>query len=387
MTSLFEVDEKQRAGRPGTGNRHASDSVYGHQLGLQLAGAYVPERSEPLRNGDQVTYRQLRLRMVRDDEPEEPASLRLPVVPADMTAYAFLEGQLWYEGEPVIIPGVTISEVPVPPTESLWHMKGYTFPYRGGPRPYHELRLSPRITGYCPGRCQFCHRAFSHRNKPDDRHVAPLAELVDRVCAAEGDAVLGQVGRVMLISELYGREDRFLDAVEEAREVLLARGYPPDREFNCCANEARSAEGLIRLRSLVQPSRYSYTLECFDRREEIMGWYKGIPMPDVIEVLTRAREAGFEEIQINYMAGLDSPQDCIRGFTELRSLDLVDSVGISTFTAFSPQQAALRHPAARGVVYYDTVANTLAELGILVYRPESYDMRLPCSLSMERTLL
>jgi hypothetical protein len=210
---------------------------------------------------------------------------------------------------------------------------------------------------------------------------------LQRIEHAHGESIYEDIRRVEFISELFGREDLFLDAVAEARNALAEHGYSLAREFNCCANEVRTPDGFARLRSILMPARYSYTLECFSRREETMGWYKGRPMTEVVQFLTNARAAGFVEIQINYVAGLDSLDECVRGFKELAEGSYIDSVGLSTFTAFSPKQQALRHPDARNPDYYETIAQVLLDLKILAYHPESYDMRVPQSLYIERTTL
>jgi hypothetical protein len=204
--------------------------------------------------------------------------------------------------------------------------------------------------------------------------VTPEA-ILDRVLSDEDSAVLSRVTRVMFISELFGREDTFLDAVESTRDALTSRRYPSAMEFNCCAQDVRTPIGHRRLLSIVNPSRYSYTLEVFTRREHIMGSYKGLPMERVYQILDSARSAGFQDIQLNYLAGLDSLRRAISGFRYLRDMQLVDSVGLSTFTAFSDKQRELRHPEAWDWRYYYALARELRDLGIKIYRPESYDMR------------
>jgi hypothetical protein len=118
-----------------------------------------------------------------------------------------------------------------------------------------------------------------------------------------------------------------------------------------------------------------------------MGRYKGLPMEDVYRILASARRAGFEEIQLNYMAGIDSVEGCRAGFEKLARLGLVDSVGLSTFTSFSQAQTTCRHKSAWEPAYYLQVIESLNSFGIKIHNPESYDMGSPYTILMEKTAL
>jgi hypothetical protein len=208
---------------------------------------------------------------------------------------------------------------------------------------------------------------------------------MDRIIHEEGPGIFQKITRIMFISELFGREDRFLEAVATTHSELTQRRYPAENEFNCCAHDVRSLEGLRALREIVRPDRYSFTLEFFRDREKFMGKYKGLPIEKVYGILTNARQAGFEEIQLNYLAGIDGLEECRNGFERLMQLGLVDSIGLSTFTLFSDEQLELRHSSAWEPSYYLEVVNILNSLRIKVYRPESYDMGCAYSIFMEKT--
>jgi hypothetical protein len=364
-----------------------NDTAIEHQIRMQLHGVYVPDLWELQGTDGEPSFRKLRLRFHDLCFPRDTVSLKLPAVGPDATPYSYHDDTLFLDDVALKISKYVISRISMPRAEDAWHFKNYTFPFRGSPNPFYELRLSPKITGYCPGRCAFCHREHRFWLEPRTRHVSPVDPILQRIEREHGESVYEDIHRVEFISELFGREDLFLDALTAARNALAEHGYSLSREFNCCANEVRTPDGFTRLRSILLPERYSYTLECFGRRKEIMGWYKGRPMAEVVQFLTNARAAGFAEIQINYVAGLDSLDECVRGFKELAKGSYIDSVGLSTFTAFSAQQQALRHADAWHPEYYETIAQVLQELKLLTYHPESYDMRMPQSLYIESTTL
>jgi len=356
-----------------------------HEQNLRLHGIYVPDTDIITTKAGRKMFREFRLQFSSEDTAMDPVSLKLAMVSRDATPYSFQAGALFFRDTLLAFPGTVVYQVPIPPAENGWHLKGYTFPYRGSRNPYFELRLNLRITGHCPGKCFFCHRTHSHRLTPDVRKCSPPGEILDRVVLEEGPEVFKKITRIMFISELFGREDRFIEAVAATRTGLTQRGYPLENEFNCCAHDVRSVEGLRVLREYVKPDRYSFTLEFFRDREKFMGPYKGLPIENVCQILANARLAGFEDIQLNYLAGIDSLEQCQHGFRELAQLNLVNSVGLSTFTIFSEEQLELRHPDAWDPSYYLEVVNILNSMGIKIYRPESYDMGCAYSVLMEKT--
>ena len=111
-----------------------------------------------------------------------------------------------------------------------------------------------------------------------------------------------------------------------------------------------------------------------------MGAYKGIPMDEVDRILADARSAGFKEIKLNYIAGIDPLPVFERGMRRLRRLGLVDAIGLSIFTAFSPEQVALRAKDAWATAYYIEVIKLVKDLGIAVYKPTFFEMGYPLGL-------
>lgn len=356
-----------------------------HQLNLQLKGIFVPGLDDYLDSNGFRMYREFRLQLCGAGEALDPVSMKLTVRPAAVTPYSFQNEELLYEEQPLSFPNTHIYRVPIPLEEDAWHLKGYTFPFRGSRNPYRELRINPRISGSCPGRCIFCHRTHSHRLHPEQKHFPKPADLLEQVRCSEGEDVFARVAQVMLISELFGNEDRFLASVQDTREALLRAGFAADREFNCCATDVRSLDGLKRLSEVVGLMRFSFSLEFFQNREEWMGAYKGIPMKQVFTILENARRVGFEEIQLNYMAGMDGLEACQQGFSALSRAGLVDSVGLSTFVVFAEDEFALRRPEAWREEYYQELVCVLNDCHIKAYRPDSYDMVCPHTYLMEKT--
>jgi hypothetical protein len=367
-------------------NLSSQDDKRFHQQFLQLMGIAVPDLENYFDIKGIKMFREFRIQFSDSEADFDWVSLKIPANPSCESPYSFFDNKLYHEDRLLMFPGITIGRVPLPKEESDWHLKGYTFPFRGSRNPYKEMRMNLKISGRCPGHCFFCHRTHSYRIKPRTSYFYKPDEVLAQVKLAEGEHVLDKVSRVIFISELYGSETQFLDVMQDVSVALKKHGYSHDKELICCATEVRSLDGLKRLRDVVNPARYSFSLEFFHNREEWMGHYKGISMPSVYTVLENARRAGFTEIQLNYMAGIDSLDECAQGFSKLVQYGLVDSVGLSTFTIFAEDEFQFRHKSAWDVQYYQQVVEILNHCNIKAYHPDSFDMRCPYTEFMEKIL-
>ncbi len=354
-----------------------------HQQNLQIYGIFAPDLDTYCDADGTKMFREFRLQFSNPTSDFDPVSMKLPARPATETPYSFQEGLLLYNNEEINLSNINIFRIPIPPEESSWHLKGYTFPYRGSKNPYRELRINLKISGYCPGHCFFCHRTHSHRVKVPQKFSPDPGYLLEQVKISEGADIFRRITRIMFISELYGNEAGFLEAIKKTSNTLLSEGYPEHCEFNCCATDVRSMEGLIQLHELVRPNYFSFSLEFFHNREQWMGRYKGISITQVYRILENARKAGFDKIQLNYLAGIDTLKESEQGFSTLARNGLVDSVGLSTFTIFAEDEYEYRLAEAWNTTYYQQLAGILSLYKIKANHPDSYDMGCPYTALME----
>jgi hypothetical protein len=205
-------------------------------------------------------------------------------------------------------------------------------------------------------------------------------ETVDLIVRTHGSDVFERVSQVSVITELFGSEEKYLSYLEELKRVLFAAGCPQTVLFSACSQDVRSSAGMERLRSTTSVMHYSYTLEVFHDRERLMGNYKGVSLEEVKNILMRARRAGFKQIKINYVAGIDPIEQFHAGVRRLHSRGLIDSIGLSIFTAFLPEQTKLRHAGAWHADYYVRVIDIIKALGISFYKPSFYEMGYPLEL-------
>lgn len=257
------------------------------------------------------------------------------------------------------------------------YSEGYSFPFIGTATPYYELRINPKNTGHCPGKCAFCHRDTSHRRIPTlSRGIVPPKQIVTSIIENHGIRALDEVNHVSIITELFGSEIEFLRFAEEIK-VELARHTEHKISFRACAQDVRSMNGLMKLKEIVDDDKYSFTLETFTKRREIMSEYKGIPVTSVMNILKTAKIAGFNSIKLNYVAGIDSIEDFDEFMRRFRKDDIADMLGLSIFTAITPDQEKIRHEQGWNAHYYVRMVSIISELGIALYEPNCFDMGLP----------
>ncbi|MFA6482293.1 MAG: radical SAM protein [Bacteroidales bacterium] len=306
-------------------------------------------------------------------------SRKIPIVQSGQTPYSLKNGSIYYN-DTLIFNESAIKIVPLINGKPR-NFKGYSLSFEGTKDPFVELRINPKNTGNCPGRCLFCHRVYSYRLKPQT-HTKNYSskQIINSIIKDYGENIFTKISHVSVITELYGNEGRFLEFLSELKKELIKCGGNSFMSFGTCSQDIRTDRGLQELYKLVNPKKYSFTLETFSRRAEIMSNYKGIPMDRVKEVLKNARKAKFEEIKINYVSGIDSFSDFENNLTELKDLDLIDSIGISVFTVFFSDQIKLRHPEAYDINYYLKMIRLIKELGIKFYKPDCYEMGIPLKL-------
>lgn len=354
-----------------------SEEIY-HSIQLQVCGICKYEDINTITLNQNIGFKEIHLRLpINEMNGQYSVPRKLPIMPIEQSPYIYKDNHIFYEDQP-IFQNESIIEVPLPKNNEPRYLKGFSFPFLGTEQPFFELRINPKNTGKCPGRCLFCHREFSHRSKPDksNRFMTPK-EVVDAIHRKYNKDIFKKVSHIAFISELFGNEDKLLVFLEELKRLLIESGAPVDVKFGTIAQDIRTEQSLKRLYEIVTEKRYSFTLEMFTNRKIIMGGYKGISMENVEQILQNARKVGFKEIKLNYIAGIDSFSSFEKGIKELRNKNLIDSIGLSILTAFFPNQLKLRHNEAWSVDYYIKVVKIIKDLGIEFYKSNCFEMGYP----------
>lgn len=350
-----------------------------HSLHMQLLGVNVETH---IKQNETAAYKEIHLSLpVGLSRSFTAVPRKIPIVGREDSPYKYENKRVLFYDDELVFGEKEVIQIPLPEVETPRYLKGYSFPFLGTSDPYYELRLNPKNTGNCPGRCKFCHRGFSYRMQPSrtDKLIPP-DQIINAILLNYGEEALEAISHISVITELFGDENAFLDYLEETKAAFLKKRTNQQFSFRACAQDVRTKEGLARLFSIVDDKRYSYTLEVFSNRKRILGAYKGIDLEIVERILHNAHEVGFEDIKLNYVAGIDSISAFEEGFCRLSDKGLIDMVGLSIMTAFFPDQKSLRDPDANSIRYYKKLIDLLGELNIAIYEPSCFEMGYPMQL-------
>ncbi|MBR2928339.1 MAG: radical SAM protein [Oscillospiraceae bacterium] len=353
-------------------NQIGMDQETFHRIHLQLNGLSFPNKS--------MVSKSVYVDIPYEYSLREYVPRKIPVSDIDETPY-------YYDGDTILflpsgkkVFNDRVIRVHTPISDQEKYSNGFTFPFLKTTTPFYELRINPKNTGQCPGRCVFCHRETSYRQGSlNISPLIPVDTIIRSIIDQHGEDSLKLINHVSVITELFGCEDTFLDYIDELKTKLF-RYVGVDCSFRACALDVQTKSGLKRLKNLVDDNKYSFSLESFTNRERIMSRYKGIPLENVENLLYNAREVGFDFIKLNYIAGIDSIEDFCYYIKKFKGNNLVDMLGLSVFTAFTKGQKKIRNPYAWSASYYDNLVSALAEIGISIYEPHCFDMGFPEAL-------
>ncbi|MFC1514750.1 SAM-dependent methyltransferase, partial [Candidatus Omnitrophota bacterium] len=267
---------------------------------------------------------------------------------------------------------------------------GYYFPFQnsqddpiiGEYNSYRELRLNP-LTRYCAGKCLFCQRRWylPIPSELERRHYYPPSTLIPRILEENPqlNGTFSDIEQVTYITNLYSKEGKYLDDLEETIGLLKKFGFRGT--FYACATMVRSAEGIQRFHRIVDGYIYPFIVERFTDRNVLMGRIKGIEFREIVSIFEKARAAGFKpsgdghngKISITYIAGLESYEEAERHFKLLRENNLIDTVGFNMMTELIDSHRNLLVPEARDLKYYHRMRTLIKNLGFEFYDPGAFN--------------
>jgi hypothetical protein len=240
---------------------------------------------------------------------------------------------------------------------------------------YYDLRLNPinacanlkyraGSDGLLSG-CVFCHRAYGAERSSEIRKVVSPAAMFDDIFRQHGRDVLTRVSKVMLVTGDLKDEAAMLDLI---RTIYFAHLRPNGFRgvFSAVTTLIRSERG-IRALAEVDNSIFEYPIECFSRRDIILGAKKGDRLDSVIKTLEVAKRH-FQNVRINYLVGLDDINSAREGFNLLVRSNSVDDIIPNIFVP--PTGAAMRYRQRESfsMSYIYEMRKVIEELGFRPHR-------------------
>ncbi|MFC1590801.1 hypothetical protein ACFL42_04865, partial [Candidatus Omnitrophota bacterium] len=299
--------------------------------------------------------------------------LRVSQRPAGETPYVYTdEGNITYYGAELKydIPHARVAMV-------AQRYDGYYFPNLSpdaGDKAimYQEVRLNPINQKRCPGGCLFCERLSSFMPTEDELggfYKIDPAELVARIAEVHPNS-FEYLRHVNLITNSMGSEENVVTYLQWLSRLFSERGF--DGQFSYVGHEVRSPEGMQAMRD-IGVEDFEFTLEMFTRRSELMSRHKGIPFERVMRILRTARGAGFRELCLNYIEGIDTLEAFEAGITSLTEEGLIDRIDSNVAVAFASHQERLLLPEHRDIEYHLRMHQRYQELGIDYQHPSQYE--------------
>ena len=186
--------------------------------------------------------------------------------------------------------------------------------------------------------CVFCQRCYSNARISESRRAVSPKIIFNEIFSIYGPEILEKVTKVILITGDTRTEFEMLRLANDIHSNYLCKNKFSGT-FSVVTTIIQSSQGITNL-SKLDDRLFEFPIECFDRRELILGQRKGIPLDRVVEILKIARDK-FRHIRVNYLVGLDDLESARRGFGILASNNLVDDVVSNIFVPYT--ETALKY--------------------------------------------
>lgn len=250
---------------------------------------------------------------------------------------------------------------------------GYYFPMLNGKIDKKVMRINPRNTGKCPGRCFYCQRMYylPTENELEKRRVWNPVDIVDKAIMENGDGVFSSLDSILVVTELYGSPSKYIDFCRAMKTLAVDNGF--SGRFEALAQEIRTAEDVKEFSGIVDGGVFVYTLECFSNRSEHMSKYKALDMEEVYNILGAAKEFGMSNTVINYIMGIDEIGDFIEGIERLVENSPINGIGLNVYYPYSEELEKIRVKGSSCLKYYGIMINKVNQLGLNVHQPTDYE--------------
>jgi len=350
-----------------------SSQLY-HRQNLLLWGINVEGESHVLlvaqisnsRLAGAVRYKKFNLRIEHNQSDGLGcASIMLVQKPEEETPYKFTEARrLTYYGHEVNI-RVVANDGKISPKH-----RGFHFPFLSYLRPAKSEDVHSKLTvNPLNIACQSCLPCSRLNVMPTTEELCGKywlspEELIAEIVRQFPD-VFPRVKHVALITSAFGSEAKCLAYISRLSELLKAHLFRG--EVGYLGHEVRSLDGLRQLKEQAGSRPLEFTIEVFNdkKRKALLGKYKGIPMEQVETILANARAAGFQQIAVTLMDGLDSIDDYRGGIQRLTDSRLIDLVAHNITATYASFQEPLLQPEARTFEYHLAIRRILNQAGVL----------------------
>ncbi len=208
--------------------------------------------------------------------------------------------------------------------------------------------------------CAFCQRMYDAKRCEEAVGITRIEDIISDIQLNMGKDSIEKTKKVIVLSGSPKSDLDYIAYLKNMHVNLKSHGFRG--EFSVVTSLINS-EKMIEELSYIDNSVFDFTLECFDRREELLGPEKGKSLEEVIKILRYAKMK-FEMVRINYIVGLDSLESMGKNFQLLAEENLVDDVVANVLSTYSPQMKGIKNEEVNGPEYIYRAREILLDLGL-----------------------
>jgi hypothetical protein len=226
------------------------------------------------------------------------------------------------------------------------------------------ITLNSNSRSSCNG-CEFCGTYTLNKKdakKNDLTTPDKLRKKIQSLFPNKTEKQINDKSRLYTISDIGIVTGCFKDEEETVNHILMVNDVlKNDFGFNgllkYIGSQIKTPESLKILKNNCENFGYYFTLECFDRRNELLKPTKRISLEESREILHTAKNLGIETSML-YILGLDSIESFEKNMLDYKNC-LTRLPVINTLQDYSGKQFLLRDSYASDIEYYLRARNIM----------------------------
>lgn len=221
------------------------------------------------------------------------------------------------------------------------------------------MTLNSNSRSKCRG-CKFC---GTYRQDAEDTYnlltEERIIDYVENLILRNNLRDLSGITDIGICTGCFKNEEEALAHILLVRRLLKKYGFSGELKY--LGSQITSEKSFEILKKEAQPFSLYLTLECFERRKELLRYSKAeVTLPKARKILKMAKSKGFN-VTVLYILGLDRSEALIREFGKLMP-EVTRFPLINLLQNYQPGQESLRIEEAKDIEYYLKVRKDLEKI-------------------------
>ncbi|MBU0667188.1 MAG: hypothetical protein ABIC91_06875 [Nanoarchaeota archaeon] len=214
-----------------------------------------------------------------------------------------------------------------------------------------EITINSNSRSACKG-CEFCGTYNLNPKDADGKDLTTKEKIrkkINQTLKEEKISNFKHITGIGVVTGCFPDENKTLEHLLMLNNVFREE-YKFKGSLKYLGAQIRSEESLRILFEEANPFNIYFTVECFERRNNLLKKSKQIQLSEIKNILNKAKKIGIDT-SILYIAGLDSLSVFEREMKEFKPL-LTTFPIINTMQEYVPAQGLLKHPEANNIEYF-----------------------------------